>query len=146
MQIRVEIKNRVHMLLDKHDLTYAHTDLFGKQGQEWLRSLTLPSVDQTILQSNLQILQTLSNEIQNVDIQIAKDATSEDKAKLLMTMPGVDYYAAMILLSEIGDVKRFPTPEKLVSWVGLAPQIPSGSYHAVYGQLDGGVTYNIQAS
>ena len=40
-----------------------------------------------------------------------------------MTMPGVDYYAAMILLSEIGDVKRFPTPEKLVSWVGLAPQV-----------------------
>ena len=40
-----------------------------------------------------------------------------------MTMPGVDYYAAMILLSEIGDVKRFVSPEKLVSWVGLAPQV-----------------------
>jgi transposase len=58
-----------------------------------------------------------------MDIQIAKDATSEEKAKLLMTMPGVDYYAAMILLSEIGDVKRFPTPDKLASWVGLTPQV-----------------------
>jgi len=42
----------------------------------------------------------------------------------------VDYYAAMILLSEIGDVKRFASPEKLVSWVGLAPQVhQSGETH-----------------
>ena len=36
---------------------------------------------------------------------------------------GVDYYAAMFLLSEIGDVHRFNSDEKLVSWVGLAPQV-----------------------
>jgi transposase len=58
-----------------------------------------------------------------MDIQIAKDATSENQAKLLMSMPGVDYYAAMVLLSEIGDVHRFSSDEKLVSWVGLAPQV-----------------------
>jgi transposase len=86
MRMRVEVKNRIHMLLDKHDLTYQYTDLFGKQGLEWLQSLTLPSVDQQILQSNLQ---TLSMEIHNADIQIAKDAVNEDQAKLLMSMPGV---------------------------------------------------------
>ena len=58
-----------------------------------------------------------------MDIQVAKDATSEEKAKLLMTLPGVDYYAAMVLLSEIGDVHRFSSDEKLVSWVGLVPQV-----------------------
>jgi transposase len=123
LKMRVEVKNRIHALLDKHDLTYAFTDLFGKEGLEWLRTLTLPSIDQQILQSNLQILETLNTETRNADIQIAKDAVTEDQAKLLMTMPGVDYYAAMILLSEIGDVKRFASPEKLASWVGLAPQV-----------------------
>ena len=123
IKMRVEVKNRIHMLLDKYDLSYEYTDLFGKEGSEWLQSLNLPSIDQQILQSNLQILETLTTEIQNSDIQIAKDAVNEEQAKLLMTMPGVDYYAAMILLSEIGDVKRFATPEKLASWVGLAPQV-----------------------
>jgi len=61
-----------------------------------------------------------------MDIQIAKDATSEEKAKLLMTMPGVDYYAAMVLLSEIGDVHRFSSDEKLVSWVARASDTPIG--------------------
>jgi transposase len=122
IRMRVEIKNRIHALLDKHELTYTYTDLFGKQGMEWLHSLQLPTPDQEILQSSLQVVETLNEQIQSLDIQIAKDATSEEKAKLLMTMPGVDYYAAMVLLSEIGDVHRFSSDEKLVSWVGLAPQ------------------------
>jgi transposase len=122
MRMRVETKNRIHALLDKHDLPYEYTDLFGKRGMEWLRSLQLPTPDHQILQSNLQILETLNAEVQNADIQIAKDAVHEEQAKILMTMPGVDYYAAMVLLSEIGDVKRFSSDEKLVSWVGLAPQ------------------------
>ncbi len=123
MHMRVDIKNRIHALLDKHELTYTYSDLFGKEGVEWLHNLQLPTIDQQILQSNLQILETVTAEIDNVDIQIAKDAVNEDQAKLLMSMPGVDYYAAMILLSEIGDVKRFPTPDKLASWVGLTPQV-----------------------
>jgi len=123
MKMRVEVKNRIHTLLDKYDLSYEYTDLFGKEGLEWLRSLTLPATDDQILKSNLQILEMLNEQIRNADIQIAKDAVDEHQAKLLMTMPGVDYYAAMILLSEIGDVKRFASPEKLVSWVGLAPQV-----------------------
>jgi len=130
MRMRVEVKNRIHALLDKHELSYTYTDLFGKQGMEWLRSLQLPVPDQQILQSNLQVLETLNAEVRNADIQIARDATSEEQAKLLMTMPGVDYYAAMVLLSEIGDVKRFSSDEKLVSWVGLAPQThQSGETH-----------------
>lgn len=129
-RMRVEVKNRIHALLDKHELSYEYTDLFGKQGLEWLRNLQLPTPDQQILHSNLQVLDTLSEQAQNMDIQIAKDAATEDQAKLLMTMPGVDYYAAMILLSEIGDVKRFASPEKLVSWVGLASQVhQSGETH-----------------
>jgi transposase len=124
IRMRVEIKNRIHALLDKHELTRTHnyTDLFGKQSLEWLHTLQLSNPDQLILQSSLQVVETLTEQIRSMDIQIAKDATTEEKAKLLMTMPGVDYYAAMVLLSEIGDVHRFSSDEKLVSWVGLAPQ------------------------
>ena len=130
IQMRVEVKNRIHALLDKHELSHEYTDLFGKQGLEWLRSLQLATPDHEILQSSLQVVETLNEQIRSMDIQIAKDATTEDKAKLLMTMPGVDYYAAMVLLSEIGDVKRFSSDEKLVSWVGLAPQVhQSGDSH-----------------
>jgi len=54
MRIRVDLKNRIHALLDKHELSYTYSDLFGKEGLEWLRSLQLPTPDQQILQSNIQ--------------------------------------------------------------------------------------------
>jgi len=54
-----------------------------------------------------------------MNLQIAKIACHEEHVKLLMTMPGVDYYAAMIVSSEIGDVKRFSSPEKLTKWAAL---------------------------
>lgn len=45
----VAVKNRIHNLLDKYDLKPEYTDLFGKKGLEWLRSLQLSSIDRTIL-------------------------------------------------------------------------------------------------
>jgi transposase len=38
-------------------------------------------------------------------------------------MTGIDYFYAMMIASEIGDITRFSTPEKLVSWSGLCPSI-----------------------
>jgi Transposase IS116/IS110/IS902 family. len=50
-------------------------------------------------------------------------AESED-VKLLMGIPGVNYYTALLLTSEIGDLSRFSSANKLVSWLGLAPMPP----------------------
>lgn len=38
-----------------------------------------------------------------------------------MTIPGINYVTALTMISEIVDISRFATPEKLVSYAGLAP-------------------------
>lgn len=38
-----------------------------------------------------------------------------------MTIPGIDYVTALTVIAEIVDIKRFPTPWKLVAYAGLAP-------------------------
>ena len=48
-------------------------------------------------------------------------ATISRQAKLLMTIPGVNITVAIGLLAAIGDISRFPSPQKLVSYFGLAP-------------------------
>ena len=43
-----------------------------------------------------------------------------------MSMTGIDYFSAMMMMmiaSEIGDISRFNTPGKPVSWAGLCPSI-----------------------
>lgn len=38
-----------------------------------------------------------------------------------MTVPGINYITALTVISEIVDITRFVTPEKLASYAGLAP-------------------------
>ena len=38
-------------------------------------------------------------------------------------MTAIDYFSAMLIMSEIGDISRFGNPNKLVSWSGLCPTL-----------------------
>jgi len=91
---------------------------------------------QTVLNSNLALLKALDEQIKTVTVEIAKTACNEEDIRILITMPGIDFYSAMVIASEIGDVKRFPTQWKLVAYAGLAPsQHQSGEY-----ERRGGIT------
>jgi transposase len=71
--------------------------------------------------------------IENINIQI--DAISKklkygwdsDDVKILLSITGIDVFAAMLIATEIVDVKRFCTPWKLVSYAGLAPSTRESS-------------------
>jgi hypothetical protein len=53
-----------------------------------------------------------------------------------MTIPGVDATVALSLLAAVGDFRRFPTPEQLVSYLGLNPRVKqSGGKAAAHGRI-----------
>jgi len=52
-----------------------------------------------------------------------------------MTIPGVDYFTAMLLLMEIGDISRFPSPRKLCSYMGLVPGLRQSGERRAYGRI-----------
>jgi transposase len=136
VKTRTEIKNRIHNLLDKYDLKPECTDLFCKKGVEWLHNLSeLQPVDKTILDSDLQLLDALDGQVEKINLEIASIAVNQENVKLLMTLPGIDYYAAMVIASEIGDVTRFPFAKNLVSWTGLAPSLRQSGSRIKHGHI-----------
>ncbi len=54
--------------------------------------------------------------------QIASMLFDSKNAKLLMTIPGINVYSAAAIISEIDDISRFNTKEKLSSHEGLIPK------------------------
>src|SRR5215211_8065493 len=45
-----------------------------------------------------------------------------EQVELLRTIPGVDRRVAEVIVAETGgDMARFPSPEHLASWAGVAP-------------------------
>jgi len=135
VKTRTELKNRIHNLPDKYDLQPEFTDLFGKQGMNWLKTLQLPSIEKTILNSNLKLLEALNDQIEKINLGIASNAVNKEDVKLLMTLPGIDYYAAMVIANEIGDVTRFSEANKLVSWTGLAPSTRQSGNRVKHGTI-----------
>ncbi|MFY9870729.1 MAG: transposase [Candidatus Nitrosopolaris sp.] len=53
----------------------------------------------------------LNTEIQNIESKIICEASKNKSVKILMSMTGIDYFSAMMIASEIGDITRFSTPE-----------------------------------
>jgi transposase len=133
VKIRTMVKNKVHALLDRNGIANSEfSDLFGKRGMEWLKSVELSVLDRLMLDNHLEHLESLRRQVEAVDKEITLRASRDEYVKLLLSMTGVDIFTALLIRSEIGDISRFSSYKKLISWAGLAPSLhQSGSveYH-----------------
>jgi transposase len=132
VKIQTRVKNKIHMVLAKNNVNNEYSDLFGKAGMAFLRSLPLPENYKIALEGYLNVLDTVREEIKTVSRRVQQIAEQDNDAMLLMTIPGVGYYSALLIKSEIGDVKRFPSAKRLCSYSGLVPSTHASgnvSYH-----------------
>ena len=103
-KIRTEHRNKIHSLLAKYEYNHGFSDLFGKEGMTWLKTLKLSQYDQVILDANLRLLESFDAEIVGISTEIAKlaidhtDKNWQNQIKLLLGLKGIDYYGAIILL------------------------------------------------
>lgn len=135
VKMRTGVKNRIHALLDKHGLRCPYRTLFSKKGLEWLKGLRLGFTDDAVLRSDLALLEALDEQIGVMESKIAAVAVNDERVKLLMTMPGLGYFAASLLVAEICDINRFSSDKRLVSWAGLAPGVHQSGDRAVHGRI-----------
>src|SRR6266516_636911 len=78
----------------------------------------------------------LDAEIAALGSEIARAALAWPEVLRLMTVPGVNVQTAATFMAAIGDIRRFPSPRKLVSYVGLDPRVrQSGSTPARHGRI-----------
>jgi transposase len=119
---RTEYANKIHGLLSDHGITRKIKPLNVK-GREFLRELSLPNPWDELLASYVEIIETLTDEIERLDEAIEERAGSLEETQLLMTIPGVSYYSALMIYAELGEIGRFDRDKEVVSYVGLNPVI-----------------------
>ena len=119
---RTEYANKIHGLLTDHGITKTVKPL-SVEGQEFLRELSLPAPWDTLLESYLEVVETLNDEIDQLETTIEDRAGSLEETQLLMSIPGVSYYSALMIYAELGEISRFSEDKEVVSYVGLNPVI-----------------------
>lgn len=110
----------------------------GKYGREkalQLRELAADSIGSSNraltfeLQQTIRLIQSVQSEINTLDKQIK--LVVDELNTPLMTIPGIGYTIAAIILAEIGDINNFSSPAKLLAFAGMEPSTyQSGKYNA----------------
>ena len=121
VKIQTGVKNKIHTILAKNNVSHGYSDLFGKEGMSFLHSLPLPENYNTALEGYLTLLDVVREEVRTASKKVQQLAEKDHDALLLMTIPGRGYYSALLTKSEIGDVQRFRSAKQLCAYAGLVP-------------------------
>ena len=114
---RVKLRVKIKSILTYEGVRWpSEGGLFTRRGVEWLHGLSVESIE-----SYLRIMRIFDDEIRLLNRQLRDLAENDEDVRLLMTVPGIGYYSALLVKSEIGDISRFPFGDRLCSYAGLVP-------------------------
>ena len=134
---RTRIKNEVHAILHAHLVPRCpHADLFGGRGRAWLERQVMPDDERAAIARHLRELDRLGEDLAVLDREIAQAGLDNPAVERLLSITGINVTVAVGLVAAIGDIRRFSSPQKLVSYIGLNPRVrQSGLGLAQHGRI-----------
>ena len=94
-------------------------DNFSVKRRKAMREIRFNNQKDLVLTTMIERLEFFEKQIIPLEMEIKRSAKKSEDVKLLMSIPGIDYYLASLLSSYIGDVSRFETSDKLASFFGI---------------------------
>lgn len=122
-QQRTRTRNRIQHILLKHNLQQhcPTKSLDTKAARHWLEKLELNEVDRLELDCLLAQWELWDRQIQSIEARIKQRQAAHATAAIVASLPGTSAYNSLAIGSRIGDIARFPRPESLANFWGLAP-------------------------
>jgi len=113
---------------------------FGRERAEALRKLAKESIgsfsESAVFQLRLLLkrIELLNAQVEMYDDEIRRLMDLLDSP--ILSVPGIGYTLGAMILSEIGDIKRFSSPAKLLAFAGLEPSVyQSGKFNPASGKM-----------
>jgi transposase len=132
---RTRLKNRLHSILHHTLVPLPECDLFSRKGLAWLKELHLAEEERLARDSDLRLLELTELEITELDELLVREAWQDEKVRLVMSIPGIDYTVAQTCLAAIGDISRFANGKKLAAYLGLNPSTRQSGGHCYHGKI-----------
>lgn len=133
--MRTQCKNRIHAVLAGYGMRSPYKDAFCQTGVKWLKGRQLGDLHREQVHGYLKIMDALNAQIAIVDSRLEPMAEQDEQAALLMSVKGIGYYSALLILAEIDGVERFISAKHLVSYAGLCPSTRSSGGKERHGHI-----------
>ena len=96
-------------------------DNFSRKRRDAMNAIRFGNQKDIVLRSMLERLSFYEQQAFAMDQEIRKNAKVSEDVKLLISIPGIDFYLASLLSSYIVDIKRFQSSDRLASFFGIVP-------------------------
>ena len=123
VRLRTSAKGRIFGLQTQWGIRVSLARLRRADGLTLLERAGMPAVWRRSVGECLAVIDFLDARLEPLDRELKPFAHADPRALLLDTIPGVGELLALTIAAEIGEVHRFSSPERLVSYGRLAPQI-----------------------
>lgn len=121
---RTRTINKIKHILRKHNLEQEcpTKGIDTIKAKKWLAQLSLASIDRLEMDQLLVSWKLWDEQIDRVEIEIAKRQPKSQTAGILATIPGCATYGSLALACRIDPVARFARPGSLPNYWGLTPR------------------------
>ncbi len=111
---------------------------WSKKFIKWLENLSLNGSNQLALNALLRILSEHRLNLLDVTKQISalsKTDVYRENVELLKSIPGIGLITAMVIITELENMDRFESMDKLCSFIGLIPSTNSSGENEKTGDI-----------
>jgi transposase len=121
VRIRAQVKNELQHLALNQGVSRKRK-LWSQAGERVLRELPLRPWAGRRREDLFKVKALLNEQIDALDAAAVEAAQRDERAKLLMTQPGVGPITSLAFVLTIGDVRRFARGKQVASYLGLIPR------------------------
>ncbi len=137
-QAAKRVKQQINSFLQGQGLSWKHAK-WTQQHRLWLLKMEMPHPYlKEVLSEHLAHLEYLETRLDHLDEQIetvAASAVYAPSVKKLRALKGIQTLAAMLLIAEITDFRRFSSPRALMAFLGLIPSENTSGDHRKGGPI-----------
>lgn len=137
-QSLTSVKARIRNMLFTAKLDCPQTDLLGSGAQTWLREQVLPVLneqDRVLMEQLLAQMNLLGEQHLALDKICAERVKAYADTEVARSIPGFGKLVTLAMLSAIGEIGRFATPDELASYFGLCGKVDQSGDKLRLGQI-----------
>jgi transposase len=120
--LRAGMRSQVQGVLTKCGVIVSRSKLWSANADKTFDALGIEGPYPARVSSLRSLVGALGGEISALDAEIAIWMAGDVGYRAIVAIKGIGPVLGAVFVAEIGDVKRFPGPDRLCSWAGLTPR------------------------
>jgi transposase len=116
---RTSIANQLQAFARRKGL--AKFRIKARTAKERLEAVVENELERLLTESRFALFEELTAKIKLLEDELEKEASKDERVKLLLTHSGIGKLTAIALVHTLGDVSRFRRSTQVVAFVGLDP-------------------------